>query len=42
MAAAGKEGAAAGRSDIPQQDDPPSLVKTRLLPVVDLILNGDD
>lgn len=38
MAAAGKEGTAVGKSDIPQQDDPPSEVKTRLRPVVDLMI----
>lgn len=39
MAAAGREVRllATGRSDIPQQDDPPSLVQTRPLPFVDLM-----
>lgn len=37
MAAADGEGAAAGRSDIPRLDDPPSLAQTRPRPVVDLM-----
>lgn len=38
MTAAGRVGAAAGRSDVPQLDDPPSLARTRPLPVVDLMI----